>query len=39
MLGYGFYFIYFSFLVLNAENQKGDMINLLDQREKKNQTL
>ncbi|KAI5757741.1 GOLM1 [Gulo gulo luscus] len=25
--------------VLNAENQKGDMINLLDQREKKNQTL
>ncbi|XP_045324966.1 Golgi membrane protein 1 [Leopardus geoffroyi] len=25
--------------VLNAENQKGDMINLLDQREKRNHTL
>lgn len=33
-------FVFFlSFLVLNAENQKGDTINLLDQREKRNHTL
>lgn len=29
----------FSFLVLNAENQKIDTINLLDQNEKRNHTL
>lgn len=29
----------FSFLVLNAENQKRDIINVLDEREKRNHTL
>lgn len=29
----------FPFLVLNAENQKGGTINLLEQREKRNHTL
>ena len=34
------HFVFFlSFLVLNAENQEGDTINLLDQHEKRNHTL
>ena len=34
------HFVFFlSFLVLIAENQKGDTVNLLDQREKRNLTL